>query len=94
MYNHMDDEELFLGENNPQYDCYRYMKQAVGHTNAGDWSCFVPETNIIWLHYVLRRLLEKTILATDITQGKHAPLLQNDLNCTSLFMLVSADKDV
>ena len=71
VYNKMDDEELFCGENNPQYDCYRFMKQAVDHVNAGDWRGFTPDTNVIWLHYVLQRLLEKTILTTEATQGKH-----------------------
>jgi serine/threonine-protein kinase haspin len=36
-----------------QYDCYRAMR-ALTH---GDWDAYVPLTNIVWLHYLARKLL-------------------------------------
>lgn len=71
VFNPMDDEELFCGENNPQYDCYRDMRKAVTRDKEADWSAFVSKTNVIWLHYLLSRLLEKTIRTTKVPQGKH-----------------------
>ena len=36
-----------------QYDCYRAMR-ALTH---GDWDAYVPLTNMVWLHYLARKLL-------------------------------------
>ena len=70
VYNPMDDEDLFCGENDPQYDCYRDMRQAVTRNRKADWSAFVPQTNVIWLHYLLSRLLERTTRIAQVPQGK------------------------
>ncbi|KAL8793735.1 MAG: hypothetical protein Q9195_003676 [Heterodermia aff. obscurata] len=62
VFNPMNDEEIFGGQGDYQYDIYRYMRQAVHEDAAHDWSAFVPQTNVLWLHYVLERLLEKVAL--------------------------------
>ena len=71
VFNPMDDEELFCGQDNPQFDCYRLMRQIMTRDTAADWGDFVPETNVIWLHYLLERLLERTTLSAGGLQGKH-----------------------
>ena len=45
------------------------MRQAVHEDSAHDWSAFVPQTNVLWLHYVLERLLEKVVLS-QVSRGK------------------------
>ncbi|KAF8914197.1 hypothetical protein CPB84DRAFT_1758668 [Gymnopilus junonius] len=47
------DEEVFMGDGDYQFDVYRMMKNATG----GDWENFHPMTNILWLHYLLQKLL-------------------------------------
>ena len=45
------------------------MRQAVHEDSMCDWSAFVPQTNVLWLHYVLERLLEKVAM-NRVSRGK------------------------
>ena len=56
-YDFKKDKHILNGEGDLQYDMYRYMAAAVG-----DRSCkeFVPQTNVVWLWYVLNRILALT----------------------------------
>ncbi|KAG5648870.1 hypothetical protein DXG03_000219 [Asterophora parasitica] len=47
------EEEVFMGEGDYQFDLYRMMKE---HNN-GAWEEFKPFTNVMWLHYLLVKLL-------------------------------------
>jgi len=47
------DPEIFEGEGDYQYDVYRMMK---AH-NGNEWGSFNPLTNVMWLHYLLLKLL-------------------------------------
>ncbi|KAF9443328.1 hypothetical protein P691DRAFT_713447 [Macrolepiota fuliginosa MF-IS2] len=47
------DEEVFMGEGDYQFDIYRLMREC---TN-GDWEAFHPLTNVMWLHYLITKLL-------------------------------------
>ncbi|KAF9076999.1 hypothetical protein BDP27DRAFT_1209735 [Rhodocollybia butyracea] len=47
------DAEVFMGEGDYQFDVYRMMKEL----NKDDWQLFNPSTNVMWLHYVLVKLL-------------------------------------
>ncbi|CAA7260064.1 unnamed protein product [Cyclocybe aegerita] len=47
------DEEVFMGEGDYQFDVYRMMRGLTG----GDWESFHPVTNVLWLHYLLQKLL-------------------------------------
>ncbi|KAF8698888.1 hypothetical protein AX14_001082 [Amanita brunnescens Koide BX004] len=47
------DEEIFMGEGDYQFDVYRMMREHVG----SDWEKFSPFTNVMWLHYLVRKLL-------------------------------------
>ncbi|KZV69868.1 hypothetical protein PENSPDRAFT_753035 [Peniophora sp. CONT] len=48
------DEEIFEGEGDYQFDIYRLMREHHGR----DWSRFRPLTNVMWLHYLTRKLLK------------------------------------
>ncbi|XP_077514345.1 uncharacterized protein LOC144125117 isoform X3 [Amblyomma americanum] len=50
------DKALFSGSGDYQFDIYRHMKQH----NQNDWKSFRPYTNVLWLHYLSRKLLDKT----------------------------------
>ena len=38
-----------------QFECYRIMKQL----NAADWTTYRPTTNVVWLHYLVQKLLKE-----------------------------------
>lgn len=48
------DEEIFEGEGDYQFDIYRLMRKH----NGGRWADFRPLTNVMWLHYLLVKLLK------------------------------------
>lgn len=48
------DEEVFEGEGDYQFDIYRLMRKH----NGGRWADFRPLTNVMWLHYLLIKLLK------------------------------------
>ncbi|KAH9045269.1 hypothetical protein EDB85DRAFT_2070131 [Lactarius pseudohatsudake] len=48
------DEEIFEGEGDYQFDIYRLMRKH----NGGRWADFRPLTNVMWLHYLLIKLLK------------------------------------
>jgi len=50
-----EDESLFTGKGDYQFDVYRLMKKA----NQNDWEPFEPYTNALWLHYLADKLLKK-----------------------------------
>ncbi|EGO02049.1 hypothetical protein SERLA73DRAFT_86185 [Serpula lacrymans var. lacrymans S7.3] len=47
------DEEIFEGEGDYQFDVYRMMK---GY-NLNSWQKYRPFTNVMWLHYLVLKLL-------------------------------------
>ncbi|KAF9159394.1 hypothetical protein DFQ26_006585 [Actinomortierella ambigua] len=49
-----DDQELFEGEGDLQFDIYRSMQQV---TNK-DWAGSYPRTNVLWMHYLCKKLVE------------------------------------
>ncbi|XP_034045091.1 serine/threonine-protein kinase haspin [Thalassophryne amazonica] len=48
-----NDEELFMGQGDYQFDLYRLMRQENGNV----WSDFHPHSNVLWLHYLASKLL-------------------------------------
>ncbi|XP_068583181.1 serine-rich adhesin for platelets [Cebidichthys violaceus] len=48
-----NDEELFMGRGDYQFDIYRLMRQE----NGNNWSNYHPHTNVLWLHYLCSKLL-------------------------------------
>ena len=56
-YDFKKDKDLLNGKGDLQYDMYRYMAAAVGNRSCKE---FVPQTNVVWLWYVLDRILAVT----------------------------------
>ncbi|KAM8879310.1 uncharacterized protein haspin [Spinachia spinachia] len=48
-----NDEELFVGQGDYQFDIYRLMRQE----NGNNWSDYHPHTNVLWLRYLCSKLL-------------------------------------
>uniref|UniRef100_A0A3P8Q508 Serine/threonine-protein kinase haspin n=1 Tax=Astatotilapia calliptera TaxID=8154 RepID=A0A3P8Q508_ASTCA len=48
-----NDEELFMGQGDYQFEIYRLMRQE----NGNNWAAYHPHTNILWLHYLCSKLL-------------------------------------
>ncbi|KAI9597657.1 hypothetical protein BDF19DRAFT_280894 [Syncephalis fuscata] len=53
LYVELEDNELFEGEGDYQFEVYRRMRQ---HT-ASRWEEFHPITNVEWIYYLLEKLL-------------------------------------
>ncbi|KAF8639631.1 hypothetical protein AX17_000896 [Amanita inopinata Kibby_2008] len=47
------DEEIFMGEGDYQFNVYRIMRDHI----ADDWESFNPVTNVMWLHYLVLKLV-------------------------------------
>ncbi|KAI0751003.1 hypothetical protein C8Q80DRAFT_1154949 [Daedaleopsis nitida] len=62
------DEETFEGEGDYQFDVYRMMR-----THNGDaWEDFRPLTNVMWLHYLVLKLLQSKRLRPPAVARKSA----------------------
>ncbi|XP_077426611.1 uncharacterized protein haspin isoform X2 [Vanacampus margaritifer] len=48
-----NDEALFLGQGDYQFDIYRLMQKE----NGNKWSDYHPHSNVLWLHYLCSKLL-------------------------------------
>lgn len=48
-----NDEELFMGQGDYQFEIYRLMRQE----NRNNWATYHPHTNVQWLHYLCSKLL-------------------------------------
>ncbi|KAH9482546.1 Serine/threonine-protein kinase haspin-like protein hrk1 [Psilocybe cubensis] len=60
------DDEVFLGEGDYQFDVYRMMKELTG----GSWNKYHPVTNVLWLHYLLNKLIHGKGLKPPTTPRK------------------------
>ncbi|KAG6378640.1 hypothetical protein JVT61DRAFT_12910 [Boletus reticuloceps] len=49
------EDEIFEGKGDYQYDIYRMMRDLIG----GTWKSFHPMTNVMWLHYLVTKLLHQ-----------------------------------
>ncbi|KXN86127.1 hypothetical protein AN958_10494 [Leucoagaricus sp. SymC.cos] len=63
------DEEVFMGEGDYQFDVYRLMKDHTG----GNWEGYHPLTNVMWLHYLVTKLLRhKNLRAPSVPRKPRA----------------------
>lgn len=64
IFNPMGDLNLFQGDGSfdIQFDIYRHMKELVTEPNAAKegWDAHVPITNVLWISFLLRKLMEWT----------------------------------
>ncbi|CAH1390653.1 unnamed protein product, partial [Nezara viridula] len=49
------DPDMFIGTGDYQFDVYRHMKDDV----KNNWQCFVPKTNVRWLHYLVDKMINR-----------------------------------
>lgn len=49
------DEEVFQGRGDYQFDIYRQMRDE----NLNSWADYFPHSNILWLHYLVDKLLKE-----------------------------------
>lgn len=63
------DEEIFQGQGDYQFDIYRMMRDQ----NNGKWEPFLPLTNVMWLHYVLVKLLRFKGIRPPARRGQAVP---------------------
>ncbi|XP_041640124.1 uncharacterized protein haspin isoform X2 [Cheilinus undulatus] len=68
-----NDEELFMGQGDYQFDIYRLMRQE----NGNDWSTYHPHTNVLWLHYLCSKLLS---MKYRVSGGRGAKVVREELN--------------
>ena len=54
-FNLEEDPTLFQGQGDPQFEVYRTMRKAVKQ----DWETFCPKTNVVWIRYLVDKLLAK-----------------------------------
>lgn len=56
MYNNLaQDPSLFTAQGDYQFEIYRQMKTA----NKNEWQSFTPYTNVLWLHYILDKMINE-----------------------------------
>ncbi|XP_071264581.1 uncharacterized protein haspin isoform X2 [Salvelinus alpinus] len=63
-----EDEELFQGNGDYQFDIYRLMRQE----NSNMWSDYHPFSNVLWLHYLCSKLLTMTYKGRGVRGVKQA----------------------
>ncbi|XP_017270392.1 serine/threonine-protein kinase haspin [Kryptolebias marmoratus] len=69
-----NDEELFTGQGDYQFEIYRLMRQE----NGNDWSTYNPHTNVLWLHYLCSKLLPMKYRSS---RGKAVRKMREELTC-------------
>ncbi|CAN9510405.1 unnamed protein product [Ophioblennius macclurei] len=67
-----NDEALFMGQGDYQFDIYRLMRQE----NGNNWSDYHPHTNVLWLHYLCSKLLSMKYRSS---RGKNAKDVREEL---------------
>lgn len=57
--NRMTDQAIFSGEDDLQFDVYRWMREEMPGQDlrSKEWEAFVPMTNVLWLYHLLEKLL-------------------------------------
>ncbi|XP_008290655.1 uncharacterized protein haspin [Stegastes partitus] len=67
-----NDEDLFLGQGDYQFEVYRLMRKE----NGNNWSNYHPHTNVLWLHYLCSKLLSMKYRGTG---GRSAKDMREEL---------------
>ncbi|GAA5940393.1 uncharacterized protein JCM15063_002621 [Sporobolomyces koalae] len=56
LFDGFEDDCIFDGHGDTQFDVYRGMREVVEREGRG-WQGFHPKTNLLWLHYLIDKLL-------------------------------------
>ncbi|CAI5449975.1 unnamed protein product [Caenorhabditis angaria] len=65
-FNLENDEEIFEGQNDLQFDVYRRMR----FNNNRNWQDFHPTTNLYWIEYLANKLIEEPICPKNLLTPK------------------------
>jgi serine/threonine-protein kinase haspin len=88
------DKTLFEGDANQeyQYEMYRSMHSAI---SGGNWVDFHPQTNVVWLHFILHEMLNssrfewpsRAFSTKELTQSSSAdlPSFRKSINTKDIF---------
>ena len=63
IFNPMLDGGIFRGQGDIQFDIYRHMRELVVNPTASNdkgWAIYVPMTNVLWMHFILAKLMKWT----------------------------------
>ncbi|KAI3656344.1 hypothetical protein MP638_006503 [Amoeboaphelidium occidentale] len=75
-----DDDEYFTGEGDYQFEIYRKMRAEV----SNNWRKYEPRTNILWLHYLIQKIIEGDIVQNKAKRSMKAKanliVLYHDIN--------------
>uniref|UniRef100_V5E8T2 non-specific serine/threonine protein kinase n=2 Tax=Kalmanozyma brasiliensis (strain GHG001) TaxID=1365824 RepID=V5E8T2_KALBG len=63
-----DDESLFEGSGGPQFDVYREMRTVT----KDSWAAHCPATNVLWLRYLVHKLIEVKCRNLKVPKGSDA----------------------
>ncbi|KAK5899562.1 hypothetical protein CesoFtcFv8_009026 [Champsocephalus esox] len=69
-----NDEELFMGQGDYQFEIYRLMRQE----NGNNWSNYHPHSNVLWLHYLCSKLLSMKYRSVG---GRGLKAMRKQLTC-------------
>lgn len=60
--NRITDKDIFEGEDDLQFDLYRWMRDEMPGQDLQrkEWDAFVPITNVLWLYHLLEKLMLQT----------------------------------
>lgn len=60
--NRMTDQAIFSGQDDLQFDVYRWMREEMPGQDlrSKQWEAFVPMTNVLWLYHLLEKLMLST----------------------------------
>ncbi|EGD75048.1 haspin protein kinase [Salpingoeca rosetta] len=61
-----DDPDIFCGEGDIQFDVYRDMRELV----TTGWHEFLPRTNVLWIEYLTKHILNKKYTSTAKREAK------------------------
>ncbi|KAH8094843.1 hypothetical protein BXZ70DRAFT_339376 [Cristinia sonorae] len=79
--------EIFEGEGDYQFDVYRMMKVC----NRDLWEAYHPLTNVMWLHYLLTKLLHaKRIRAPAVSRKGTTSTTFSEMDCYQCLVEVEA----
>ncbi|XP_066913645.1 serine/threonine-protein kinase haspin-like isoform X2 [Clytia hemisphaerica] len=81
VYTDLSEEDvLFEGEGDEQFDVYRQMKSH----NHNEWEAFNPFTNVLWIHYITNKLASK--LRKNATMKKFAARVLDYKSCHDILL--------
>ncbi|KAG4303268.1 hypothetical protein PCK1_000606 [Pneumocystis canis] len=79
-WNNFEDQEIFEGSGDYQYEIYRMMRNYI-NSHKKSWSEFIPCTNVFWLHYLIDKLIHsKGLVKPPIRYSKRT----NSINYTDV----------